>query len=716
MRLSRISIDGFGLFRSRFDCTLPGTVALIVGANETGKSTIVAAIGAILFGFGSENERGLFAPAGADGPRSGWLEVESKGKTYRFTREFRTNRTVIELTGDAGRILFEGVARPGGRADEKERYNRFLKNIFGMEARELFYNSVFVEQGKLTAKIAGLVRRIVSGSSSTDYQEVLNNLKQTCEELTVAVPWGRAASRKPRRIEQLDEKIRGKIHVLEENRSTAAAVDSLRKQLSALEEQVQETERKLTEATQWQDTLKVFSDALERKRAAEASLNRCRKEMGDTDNLRRERESLTAEMQSGYREYLDLPAEAEKELSDIRASKSSIEELRERLRQITESYPRYTISRRAPIAIGAGVLLAVLGFAFLDGTLALLAVLAGLAMLSIPLLSAAAALQAERAARKGKLSEVEDQLRILLHQVQEREARYPLLAAHDPREALERLRALRRLQAECEKKEEALRQHRGKEDIEAEFNALSNDLLTANHRTTVLKEKHPRLVDIEREDRIGYHLEQMNGDLVKADARGRKLVEERDNVRYRLAQAEAKEILSEEALEEEIDEMQTQLGRLKQHRSAYMQAIDVLEEAISEFHSSHLARIEEKTADHLSAITGKSLRVCLDESLEPLCVEHEGQRFSPDQLSRGTRDQLDFSLRIAAIDEVCDNIQLPIVLDDPFVNFDEERLAAAQKMLDVLSASHQILLLTHDRRYCNWRQPALVLDAPGESR
>jgi uncharacterized protein YhaN len=70
-------------------------------------------------------------------------------------------------------------------------------------------------------------------------------------------------------------------------------------------------------------------------------------------------------------------------------------------------------------------------------------------------------------------------------------------------------------------------------------------------------------------------------------------------------------------------------------------------------------------------------------------------------LSRGTRDQLYLSLRLALAQEITQGREpAPLLLDDPLVNFDDERLAAALNMLMELARERQVLLLTcHQGQY-----------------
>ncbi len=67
-------------------------------------------------------------------------------------------------------------------------------------------------------------------------------------------------------------------------------------------------------------------------------------------------------------------------------------------------------------------------------------------------------------------------------------------------------------------------------------------------------------------------------------------------------------------------------------------------------------------------------------------------------LSRGTRDQLYLSLRLALAQEITDGREpVPLLLDDPLVNFDDQRLAATLAMLMELARERQVLLLTCHR-------------------
>jgi uncharacterized protein YhaN len=80
-----------------------------------------------------------------------------------------------------------------------------------------------------------------------------------------------------------------------------------------------------------------------------------------------------------------------------------------------------------------------------------------------------------------------------------------------------------------------------------------------------------------------------------------------------------------------------------------------------------------------------------------LCVDDEYNRtYRVEQLSGGTREQLFLSIRFALAREFADRgIELPMVMDDLFVNFDEERTDAAMDcLLELARSGQQILFFT----------------------
>lgn len=71
-----------------------------------------------------------------------------------------------------------------------------------------------------------------------------------------------------------------------------------------------------------------------------------------------------------------------------------------------------------------------------------------------------------------------------------------------------------------------------------------------------------------------------------------------------------------------------------------------------------------------------------------------GALMESELLSRGTSELLYFCIRLACHDAAVQHAHLPLVLDDPCVNFDEQRLDAAAKLLSELTEQRQLIYFT----------------------
>jgi len=74
-----------------------------------------------------------------------------------------------------------------------------------------------------------------------------------------------------------------------------------------------------------------------------------------------------------------------------------------------------------------------------------------------------------------------------------------------------------------------------------------------------------------------------------------------------------------------------------------------------------------------------------------------GPQFQVAELSTATKEQLYLALRLALITTLGVQAQLPLMIDDGFVNFDTQRRQTAWTLLGQLAADHQILYFTNEQ-------------------
>ena len=135
---------------------------------------------------------------------------------------------------------------------------------------------------------------------------------------------------------------------------------------------------------------------------------------------------------------------------------------------------------------------------------------------------------------------------------------------------------------------------------------------------------------------------------------------------------------------------------LEQEIAAAQLAIDTIKEISEEIKGKLGEELQRRMSEILAKITGGAYQsVELDEDEKPEL--YNGRRVVPlFRVSQGTAEQAYFALRLAAADLLMGEDQLPIMLDDTFAMYDDERLARTLRYL--ADRGQQILLFTCTRR------------------
>ena len=146
---------------------------------------------------------------------------------------------------------------------------------------------------------------------------------------------------------------------------------------------------------------------------------------------------------------------------------------------------------------------------------------------------------------------------------------------------------------------------------------------------------------------------------------------------------------------EEIAETSQEAKELFREQKAVELAIERIGELTKAYTDRLRIKLNEETSDIIAAITGgKYDRLIVEEDLS-LFVLTDGRRVPIERLSQGTIEQLYFALRMAAA-EILFEEPLPLIFDDAFVNYDDERLAAVLSWLS--KQDRQVLLFTCQNR------------------
>ena len=152
------------------------------------------------------------------------------------------------------------------------------------------------------------------------------------------------------------------------------------------------------------------------------------------------------------------------------------------------------------------------------------------------------------------------------------------------------------------------------------------------------------------------------------------------------------------SLEEELFSLKEQYEILKKTNDSIELVKTLLAKAYEKMKNSVSPVFTEKLSNNISKITkGKYCNLYFSDE-QGLVVELDnGNYISAERLSIGTIDQLYLSLRLAMLDEVSRE-KVPIILDEAFAYYDDERLKNILMYLTTEFSDRQIIILTCTRR------------------
>ena len=152
-------------------------------------------------------------------------------------------------------------------------------------------------------------------------------------------------------------------------------------------------------------------------------------------------------------------------------------------------------------------------------------------------------------------------------------------------------------------------------------------------------------------------------------------------------------------LEEEITRQSVQ-GEAERQRAEDIQALELAVQEITRISQSFYEDMQDELNAEISRYVslftaGAYDSVRLDEQGQ-LQILTEGREVRPELLSRGTLEQIYLALRLAVGNVVTKEETLPILLDEAFAMYDDDRLAQTLQTLSTLQ--NQIFLFTCQKR------------------
>jgi len=363
----RVSLTGFGLYRDPVSFTFDSARSVLVGANETGKSTLVHGILGTLFGLRRSDDpvgltTGRFRNWDSPSGFRGTIEFTVSGTRWKLGREFDTHKvSLLRSEGTGWTAEFEGEHNPGAhRNPDARRYVDALREILGIGDRQVL-ESVFcvtqdpdaLEPGPVSDAVQGLV----AGSGRQSFDGALEGLVDSLQSITremrgfdIVRPGTTRPTdlRRDQELEITNREIADLRAKIESSRSTLADLAGIRKRrverqeiFKRGEEERRTVDRTLQAWNEWAG-LKKDRERLEKEQAGLAEV------VHTCESLRQQLGEGRKDLAKAYPEFSDAPVDLEsrlEDMADLLEKKEALREEREAVESdIRESFGEDTLA------------------------------------------------------------------------------------------------------------------------------------------------------------------------------------------------------------------------------------------------------------------------------------------------------------------------------------------------------------------------------------
>ena len=263
------------------------------------------------------------------------------------------------------------------------------------------------------------------------------------------------------------------------------------------------------------------------------------------------------------------------------------------------------------------------------------------------------------------------------------------------------------------------------EDIEKykqELSLIQNDIAMTNGKIDVLKKGNDSIdaelqstvekMESELADKKNEIINEYNGkfdrkildDILKSNITVQDIDADLANSKVKLKglEIEEKNILPQldcmVELEERQEALKQEYAELKEKEEIINIAIENLEDAYEEMKTTITPKFTSRLSKTAAKITdGKYNKVTISDTSAMIMENEKGDYIELDRLSNGTIDELYLSLRLSMIDDIAKE-NMPIILDESFAYFDDERLSNILKYLSEEMKDHQAIIFTCTNR------------------
>lgn len=228
-----------------------------------------------------------------------------------------------------------------------------------------------------------------------------------------------------------------------------------------------------------------------------------------------------------------------------------------------------------------------------------------------------------------------------------------------------------------------------------EINKLEKDIETEretslNYLKNKYKEMSNDIEELYKSKIIQYNIDKLQSNINESKVKLHTLELDKQNI---LPKLESMSELEEEqkALEEEYNNLEFNNSSINLAKEEIQKAYNQMKENVTPKFTTNLSEIISKISN------GKYKNVKFDEENGIIVEIENGDYISAKNLSVGTIDQLYLSLRLGAANEISEET-LPIILDEAFAYYDNQRLENVLTYINEEYKNRQIIIFTCTNR------------------
>ncbi len=151
-------------------------------------------------------------------------------------------------------------------------------------------------------------------------------------------------------------------------------------------------------------------------------------------------------------------------------------------------------------------------------------------------------------------------------------------------------------------------------------------------------------------------------------------------------------------IENELNEITDKIEEMKHNLDILEKTKEYLSIAKEQFSSHYLKGMQESFVKNIEFLNGNAMDINLDVNLNAE-INEKGSNKKIDFFSTGYQDIIYICMRLSLIESLFENEKPFIILDDPFVNLDEEKIQHAKELINNISKQYQIIYLAcHESR------------------